>query len=264
MSLVKQFTNSIGNFKSYKALSKIKGSKSFLYIFLIFLISYLVFCVNTTIEVDDFIKITAEHLDENVPYFELSNGSFSFDGEMPYVTESSGSILVIDTNSTASELQEQYDISNGFIITEDEVVTYSLGTQQDIRFSDMPLNIDKSDVINFLPNIKMFTWIFLAIWFVIRFGMKLLGILLLTLIAMLASAIFNQRLKFLNNWNVAIYASTLPMLISFVNSLVGTPLGSLLTPLYWGVAILYIFLGMNQISKQNSAGDPQQIGETQG
>jgi hypothetical protein len=67
---------------------------------------------------------------------------------------------------------------------------------------------------------------------------------------MIAAAIFNVRLSFRNNWNVAIYASTLPMLVHIVDALAGKPLGILQTLIYWGLAILYIFLGVNQISKE--------------
>lgn len=262
MSLIKRFTNSIGNLKSYGQLSRLKPGKSFLYLLLIFLVSYLVFSYRVVTEVNYFIQITRDQITEDVPDFELSNGSFKFYGEMPYIRgdDDLGFKFIIDTSKNADDLASQHNIINGFIITEEEMISYSYGRGDRLSFSSLPMEFNKEHLVNLLPNIKIFAWLFLFIWFFIRLGIKQLGILLLTLVAMIAAAIFNVRLSFRNNWNVAIYASTLPMLVHIVDALAGKPLGILQTLIYWGLAILYIFLGVNQISKEQRQGGPMQEG----
>ena len=103
MSLIKRFTNSIGNLKSYGQLSRLKTGKSFLYLLLIFLVSYLVFTYRVVTEVNYFIQITRDQITEDVPDFELSNGSFKFYGEMPYIRgdDDLGFKFIIDTSNNA-------------------------------------------------------------------------------------------------------------------------------------------------------------------
>ena len=68
--------------------------------------------------------------------------------------------------------------------------------------------------------------------------------MILSLAAKIATALFRQKLTFLNQWNVAIYASTLPTLLKLVHTLLGSPLGLFLFFIYWGLAIAYVFLGI--------------------
>ncbi|NLB41208.1 MAG: DUF1189 family protein [Clostridiales bacterium] len=56
MNIFEQFTNSLWNFRSYRSLSQTKGGKSFLYIFLLFLLVYLIGSFYAGLQVDAFIN----------------------------------------------------------------------------------------------------------------------------------------------------------------------------------------------------------------
>ena len=243
MNLIEQFGNSLWNFRSYHSLSRTRGGRSFLYIFLLFLLVYLISSVYNGVQMNNAIDFLQNTITENVPDFSLSNGKFTFAGEMPFQIEEEGFLFVIDTTGHTT-LDDFKNTLNGILITEDEVVIVQMGKTEITPFSvATPLEINKDQVVQFLPKLKVLVTIFISVWFLFAFAGKLFGILLLALAAMMAAAIFHKELTFLNQWNIAIYASTLPMLIKLVHTLLGSPIGSFLFFIYWGVAITYVFLG---------------------
>ncbi|HHU78539.1 MAG: DUF1189 domain-containing protein [Caldicoprobacterales bacterium] len=251
MNLVQQFTNSLWNFRSYRSLSRMKGGKSFLYIFLLFLLIYVIGSTYTGAQFGNIIGHMQTALAENVPDFKLADGKFSFAGEMPYKISEDGFLMVIDTTGQTT-LDDFKNVANGVLITEDEVSVVNMSRVETTPFSMMePLEISKDQIIQFLPGLKVLLIIGMAFWFLFAFAGKLFGILLLSLIAMIATSMFQKRLTFLNQWNVAVYASTLPMLVKLLNSLSGGPLRGFMFVIYWGLAITYVFLGIYNMSDKN-------------
>jgi len=252
MNLLQQFTNSIWNFDSYKSLSKTKGSKSFLYILLLFMIVYLVFFINTSFKTNDLVTSLETAMQEDVPDFRLANGKFSFDGAMPYKIDDNGFLFIIDTTGETQQ-EDLNTVFNGVLITEKEMISVSSGKTEITPFELLPFEISKDQVLKFIPSIKVIVLVFLAIWSIFAFGAKLFGILMLALITMIANAMFNKKLTFGNQWNIAIYASTLPILITCIHSLFGSPLGGFMFFVYWILAITYVFLGVYHISKNDDS-----------
>lgn len=257
MNLFEQFSNSLWNFRSYHSLSKTKGGKSFLYIFLLFLLIYLIGSFYAGLQVDTFVGYLQSSMEDNVPDFKLSNGRFSFEGEMPYRIENNGYLIIIDTTGQTT-LGDFEGRSNGILITEKDISTISFGDIETTSFSLMgPLEISKDQIMKFLPSLKVIFVVIMAIGFLFAFAGKLFGILMLALIAMIASSMFRKQLSFLNHWNVAIYASTLPMIIKLANTLLDGPFTGFMFLLYWGLAITWVFLGIyNMPSTGHSQASP--------
>jgi hypothetical protein len=261
MSIIEQFTNSLWNFGSYRTLSRLRSSKSFLYIFLLFTLIYIVFSLNVSSQFSSTIGIVKVAMEDNIPNFSLSGGRFYFDGPQPYRIEEQGFAFIIDTTG-ATMPQDLYETGNGILITATEMAVLSAGSLEITPFSNIPFEITKDQVMDFLPNLMVFVYIFLIVWYFVSFAGKLIGILVLTLITMIANSIFNQRLTFGNLWNIAIYASTLPMLLKMLHSLLNSPLTGLFFFIYWGVAITYSFLGVYYHSKDEEF--PEQYVVTEG
>ena len=267
MNLIEQFSNSLWNFRSYKSLSQTKGGKSFLYILLLFLIVYFIGNIYVSTQINDVIGHLGTALKEDIPDFRLADGKFSFSGPMPYRFEEDGFLMIVDTTGQTS-LNEFEGVMNGILITEEELTTIETGRTQILSFSDFrSLEISKDQIIDFLPGINGIIWVILVIWFFFAFAGKLFGILVLALLSMIATVMFHQKLTFLNQWNVAIYASTLPMLIKLGNTLLGNPLSGIMFFLYWGLAITYVFLGIyhmpgiNDLTGNDPTGNPEEESE---
>ncbi len=266
MKITEQFTTSIYGFESYGSLARMKGGKSFLYLFLIFLVMYLVFSINVTKTANEIASLISESdIFDKLPDFSIKNGELTVDAPMPFVQEADSLKIIIDTTKTADELLEQYEVENGFIITKDEFTTVRPGQLKTFQFSFLEEDIDKSDLLRILSRIKdiikVFLWIFLVFWIIFAFAGKLFGVLVLTLIALIASSVYNLRLTFQESWNVAIYASTVPVLFSCIHSLLGSPLGALGFFVFWGLAIVYVFVGMYHIARENEQNKSPEITE---
>lgn len=260
MSLIQQFTNSLWNFGSYRILARIRGGKSFLYIFILFTLIFGLFSIKMSVDANRYIELVKTVMQEDVPDFRLVDGRFSFDGEMPYRIEDDGFVLMIDTTG-ATQPEDLGYVMNGLLITETELVAISAGSMDITSFTSIPMNISRQQIIDFLPNLMVIVYIFLFIWYIFAFGAKLFGILMLTLIAMIANAIFNQKLAFGNLWNIAIYASTLPTLVWLLHALADRPLGGFFFFIYWGLAITYAFLGVYHISRGTGMLENQELAD---
>lgn len=254
MNLVSQFTNSLHNFKAYGALARMHGGKSFLYIFLIFTLSYVIFTVNAGVRTYQVLNQVQQAIQADVPDFRLEDGRFSFAGPQPYVVEEEGFLFIIDTTGETIP-SDLAGVLNGLLITETEMITVSSGWTEIVPFDQIPITLTKAQVLEFIPNITGLLYIALAIWYFFAFGGKLLGILFLALTGMIAAGIFNQKLTFGNQWNIAIYASTLPILIKSFHSVAGYPLAGWFFLLYWALAITYVFLGIHGMSKDTEDRD---------
>jgi len=121
MNLVEQFGNSLWNFRSYRSLSQTKGGKSFLYIFLLFLIIYLISNSVTVVRMDSVIEYLQSGLMEFVPDFQLSNGKLTVDSPEPIRLEEGSYLLVIDTTGQTT-LDDFVGVTDGLLITETEMV----------------------------------------------------------------------------------------------------------------------------------------------
>lgn len=261
MRLTAQFTNSLYNFKAYGALARIRGGKSFLYIFLIFTLSYAIFTINAGVRTHQVLTQVQQAIQADVPDFRLEDGRFFFAGPQPYRVEEEGFVFIIDT--TGETVREDLaGVLSGLLITETELITVSGGRMEIFPFDQVPITITKDQVIEFIPNITGLLYIALAIWYFFAFGGKLFGILILALIGMIAAGIFNQKLTFGQLWNIAIYASTLPILVKAFHAVAGYPLAGWFFILYWALAITYVFLGihaMSQDTEDRNAMDPQTV-----
>src|SRR5690554_5536146 len=134
MNLIEQFGNSLWNFRSYHSLSRTRGGRSFLYIFLLFLLVYLISSVYNGVQMNNAIDFLQNTITENVPDFSLSNGKFTFAGEMPFQIEEEGFLFVIDTTGHTT-LDDFKNTLNGILITEDEVVIVQMGKTEITPFS---------------------------------------------------------------------------------------------------------------------------------
>ncbi len=252
MNLIQQFIHSLWDFRSYPALAKTRGGKSFLYIFLLFTLSFAIFSVKVGVESNQMIDTIQTVMQNDVPDFRLEGGQFSFDGPQPYIVQEDAFTFIIDTTGE-TQLEDLAYVLNGLFITDTELIAINSGRTEITSFQSIPIDLTKDQIVNFMPSLLALVYIFLAIWYVFAFGAKLLGILILALITMIATALFRQNLTFVNQWNIAIYASTLPIVLKSLHSLANAPLTGFFFLIYWSIAITYVFLGVYALSKENGA-----------
>jgi Protein of unknown function (DUF1189) len=254
-----QVKESVIDFKFYKKIKDNRFAKSFLYLLLLMLIVYSMLTVRNYLLVKNIMEQAAFELSETLPDFQLKDGKFSFEGEMPYyISSSTNEVFIIDTTGAVDESVLQNSMT-GILITENEVYIKNNTQEQKMSFSEMKgTEFNKADLIERLPSLSWMVLIFMLLWFVFALGGHLIFILFLALIGLAISASLNADLKYKQVLNFSIYALTLPMLIDLAIDIATLPMligfgGGIASALmrqffyfmiYTGVAIVYLYFAI--------------------
>jgi len=258
-----QVKESVIDFKFYNRIKDNPFAKSFLYLLLLMLIIYSMLTVKNYLLVKNVLEQAAFGLSETMPEFQLKDGKFSFEGEMPYyMSSSTNEVFIIDTTGAVDEKALQGAMT-GILITEDRAYIKNNMQQQTLNFSEMKdTEFSKQDLIDRLPSLSWMVLIFMLLWFVFALGGHLLYAAFLALIGLVISSGYNTDLKYKHLMNFSIYALTLPMFIDLAVDIASLPFmlgfggnmaGGLMRQflyfiLYTGIAIIYLFLAIKSYS----------------
>lgn len=245
MNFFLQMRESVIDFKFYRSIKNNKFSRSFVYLLLLFLIIYFINGTKTFVVTGVVVDELATRLNFNMPEFSLTNGEFSFEGEMPYyISSSTSEALIIDTTGQVDETVLK-DVASGMLITKNKAyVKRSEIETREFSLSELKgVSVTKRDVIEFLPKLRWIVLIFIAFGFIFALGWKLLNTVILALLGLTANSILKGRLKFNNLMNISIFALTLPMLLQLAVNLYGYPIPGF-GLIYWGISILYVFMAV--------------------
>jgi hypothetical protein len=188
----------------------------------------------------------ASSLRESVPEFQLENGKFSFEGEMPfYISNNNDAIFAVDTTGALDETTLQ-GTTTGILVTEDAMYMKNNIQQQTLSFSDMKdTKFSKSDLIELLPKLSWWVLVFMLISFVFVVAGQLLFAVILALIGLAISSSLNIDLKYKHVLNFSIYALTLPMLIDLAVDIAGLPIPQFIFfMIYTAIAALYLLFAI--------------------
>jgi len=254
-----QVRESVIDFKFYKLIKDNRFAKSFLYLLLLLLIVYSMLTVRNYLLVKNILEQASFELSESMPDFQLKDGKFSFEGEMPfYISSSTNEVFIIDTTGTVDKKALQ-NAMTGILITENNIYIKNNAQQQELSFSEMKdTEFNKASLIERLPSLSWMVLIIMLLWFVFALGGHLLYVLILALVGLAISASLNADLKYKQVLNFSIYALTLPMLIDLAFDIATLPMligfgGSvaaalmrqlLYFTLYTGIAIVYLYLAI--------------------
>jgi hypothetical protein len=257
-----QVKESVIDFKFYKHIKDNRFGKSFLYLFLLLLIIYSMLTVRNYLLVKSMMEQAASGLKESIPEFQLENGKFSFEGEMPfYISSSTNAIFVIDTTGTLDETSLQ-GTTTGVLITEDAVHLKNNMQQQTLNFADMKdTKFNKSDLIELLPGLSRWVLVFMLVSFVFVVAGQLIFAVILALIGLIISSSLKVDLKYRHVLNFSIYALTLPMLLDLAIDIAGLPIPQILFfMIYTAVAALYLLFAIKAYGASlNNPEEPHEL-----
>jgi len=197
----------------------------------------------------------AYKLSESMVEFQLKDGKFSFEGEMPYyISSSTGELIVIDT--TGSVQPKVLDnVITGVLITEDKVYMKINNSSKEIDLATLKeTELNKQMLIEFLPQVSWLVLIVMMIAFVFELGFKLLNAIILALMGIFINSMYKTDLKYKQILNFSIYSLTLPMLIKLGIDLTGYVIPSFFI-IYWAVSITYLSLAIRTYRDGTSKAD---------
>lgn len=208
------------------------------------------------IKMDVGLTTVKEKLATEFPDFELKEGRFSFKGEMPFIIKEDKSILIFDTSGkTNADILDGYE--SGALITETQCIYKKSNVEtRQYNLSDMKIfNFKKTDLIDYFEKystpVLVIIFIFGLLFFICW---KLLGVLSLSVIALIVNAILKSELKFSKLFQLSIYAIILP---SVLNSILG--LFDIDVPYsfiaYYAIAVYFLIRYINGYNNDNLATD---------
>jgi len=228
--------------------------KSLRYLLIIMLFIGSIIMINAGIEIYSFKKDFVQKLETKFPDFELKDGRFLCSGIMPFIYNSKDEVFIIDTSGkTYKEVLNGY--KSGVYISETNIeYKKSTAETRSYNLSDAKnFNFTKSKLIKVINQFTIpgLIFIFLVSVFFI-FVAKLVGVLLLTIIALIINKVLKSEIDYTNIFKISIYAIVLPSIIKFGLGLAKTDIPYFFV-LYYGIATFYIWRyikGFNVIADQ--------------
>ncbi len=247
MNLPEQFMASLYDFPSYHKLASQGAGKSFLYLFLLFTLFFIIVSVNNISVLYEVVDEITAAIEEEIPEFNITDGLLYIDADMPLKFGDEEFLFVIDTSGNTTE--NILDNTEGGILLTKDTMFFKSGFQTEkVTYEEMEIgSFNTEDILQYLPALKTILLVFYFFYYFFAFAGKIFGVLLLTVVAVIVTAVYSKQLTFLNQWNVAIYASTVPVLLKTVNTVTGTSLGGWIHLFYWITAIVYVLLAVKNM-----------------
>jgi len=197
----------------------------------------------------------------NIPDFSFSNGEVQFGGQMPYVYEENGMIIIIDTTGqTGPEALNGH--SNGILITKNHLYQVQPGRgMQDSDLSTIPFTFTKNSVIGFVQKMWVFIPVAYLFMFLFQLGFKALDACILGLVGLIYGSSTGKRVDFGLGFKLGLYAMTIPTLLQWIIPGYSTiPFRSMVGTLgfvgWWALAIIYLIFGLQAYFKDQDPMDP--------
>lgn len=260
MGTLKDFVTSLYKYKEYPKFLGYRKRRVFgfgvLLVTFYFLLTIVLPVVRFQITTGGLHKL----LNETLPDFELSDGTLW--AEDVYEYEDGNTIFIVDT--TGNEIEIDYLLHNYnelFLLDAEKMLVKSEGETNILFYDELGLEFNRAQAIELINNFAVVGGLLLGI--VIYFwmwGTFFLGVLFVTLIAMIISAGMKTGLPFGRIYKLAVYSRALPLVIKAVFSVL------LITiPFFWiinfGLSLIILAAAFNQIkSEQQRQQAVQQAG----
>lgn len=252
MNVLKELGLSIYDFKSYKGFVRNKVSKVFLAGFLLMVIYYsltmLVPFVKFQIKTGGITRL----IEENIPDFELSNGTFRIEESFEY--EEAGTWIYINTDTLFPEQYEIEDYISGYyqvmLIDSEKMIVKSKGETVQGNFSELELEFSRDKLLTYVSYAYMIAAVFMILAFISMTITFFYGVLVIALVGKIITSSMNYPLSFGQLYLMAVYSRTLPLMIKALTSFLPFSI-PMLGMINVGLSILYIGLAVNKMKNQS-------------
>lgn len=249
----KQVLKSIKDLDKYEDFALELPKKSFKYLLKLIAIFCIMICIFYTYQIVSNANKIYVNLKNNLPDFSYSDGNLILSSQEPVVIEEYKDVfgkIIIDTNSNLDKYEEDKQV--GIVLLKDKFVLLSNNGMGQVTYKYIDLlqgygvtEFTKQDAVNYIGNINVvsiYTSIYLVIfgYLFIAYGISiLLDVLLLSLLAYMASRISGMRLKLGPSFSVGVHSITLSVLLNLIYIIVN---------LFTGFTIRYFGLMYSTIS----------------
>ena len=205
-----------------------------------------------------------------IPEFELRNGKLHMDDT--FHVDQSGMYIDVDTSSVWVESQQQEVMkilksryySTVLIVDSKTMAMKNDGKIQMIDFRDFGgMNLTKSDIYGYIPILNIILAVFMVVWYLFDIALFFFGVLVLSLLGLIARAVIKADLTFGQIFVMGVYARTLSLAIKAVLNMfqVGVPFFWMMSMI---ISVVYLSLAFKQIREEKEEEERRAALEAEG
>lgn len=262
MNIFKEMALSIYSYESYSKFLKNKKGKIFGFgVLLVTLYFFITWVIPAMIHPVSFSAL-ADSLDEAMPYFTLQDGKLWVDGI--YEDDDGDNYIYINTTDgytidDISDLGRSFQGYTSVIVADSEkMIQKNNGRWETTYFSELSeigFNIDKYDVISFLPWLNVIIVAFYVIVYFFSVAMFFFGVLFVALFGMIIASCMKYRLSFGQLYIMGIYSRTCPLILKAIVSFLPFNI-----PFFWvinfAISLFIIGMAIMQMKDQSPMNPP--------
>jgi hypothetical protein len=211
-------------------------------LFLVVLMSILgsAYLIKGNIGIYDSVKEFRAYMTTDFPDFELKDGVFTCSVDTVYKKVNDNGAIIIDTHGH-SDLQSLNDYEEGMVVTSSQLLLkQKSGEIKGYEFKNIKLNFDKEKLLNFTGSLLIpIIVIFFLLGLVFVFLSKMIGVLVLSILALIINAIVKGTNKFDTLFRISIYAIAYPTILDYILDIAGVDIPGFKF-IYYGVAVMFL------------------------
>lgn len=253
MNVFKEMALSIYSYGSYSEFLKNKKGKVFgfgmLLIFIYFLISWF---IPSMMDIGTPSGLV-QQAREVIPDFELKDGVLWVADVIEM--EEGGTYIWIDTDPTsffygANEMAQYLrSYTDAILMDSEKIIVKNNGQVQELYFSDLGIDFDKEDLLEYIPTLYAFIIIFHIFAYIWMAALFFFGVLFVALLTMIVNSAMHYKLTFGQLYLLGIYSRTLPLIIKALKSFLPFNI-----PMFWvinfGLSVLIIGMAIKNMKEQ--------------
>lgn len=252
MNVFKEMVLSVYSYGSYQEFLKNRKGKVFGFGLLLVLIYFAVTMLfPAAFQLNSPAKM-AESLRENVPDFELEDGTLWVDDVIEL--DNGNMYVYIDTDPDyvfydADEMEQSLrGYSQAVLIDSEKIIMKNNGQVQGLYFSDMDLEFDREDLIGLIPWIYAIYIVFMILSYIWMTALFFFGVLFVALMGMIVKSCMDYQLTFGQLYLLGIYSRTLPLIIKAAVSFLPVTI-----PFFWifnfGISVFILVMAIRKMKE---------------
>ncbi|WP_171051717.1 DUF1189 domain-containing protein [Alteribacter natronophilus] len=253
MNIFKQFMVSLYSPSTIAKFRQQKIGRAIGYIFLLMLIAITPIAVSFSMTVHSLVTGLDEQLSDELPYFEIQDGTLSSpDLDEEYIEEQDGQTIIIDPTGDLS-VDDVLQYGDALALLQEDAVLVTGGDPETVNYADFGLNLTKDEAQDLVEAVSGMIWLIISLIVVLMYlfytASKFIGVTFLALLGLIfrkTAGLPNLTYKHL--WVLSAFTVTLPtMITAFLNAL------PMVIPfqfaIYWTIAIVLLFQVLKNIPK---------------
>ncbi|RNA68912.1 DUF1189 domain-containing protein [Alteribacter keqinensis] len=255
MNIFKQFIASLYSPKMIASFRHHKIGRAIGYVFLLMFITLIPLAISLGTTIYSFVNQLENHLEENVPDFQIQNGLLTSDEtDEPVINEEDGQTIIFDPSGelTQSDISGNYDEAIALLEREAILITNGV-TQQPVSYQDLDLNLTKTQAVDmveaFSGMLPLIISLIIVLMYLFYTASKFIGVTFLALIGFIfKKSVGLPNMTYKHSWVLAAFTVTLPTTIFALVNVTGLNI-PFQFGIYWTIAIVMLFQVLRYIPK---------------